>query len=101
MSTALEDVFRREAGRCTATLVRVLGDLDLAEESVAETFAIAAGKSRHRVGRRRSVTYPQRRRGLPRDDPTDQATSRTNGVVTHSGAGATRTRDRTAPSPPR
>ena len=44
MSTALEDVFRREAGRCTATLVRVLGDLDLAEESVAEAFAIAAGK---------------------------------------------------------
>ena len=42
MSAALEDVFRREAGRCTATLVRLLGDLDLAEEAVAEAFAIAA-----------------------------------------------------------
>jgi RNA polymerase sigma-70 factor (ECF subfamily) len=38
----LEDVFRREAGRCTATLIRVLGDIDLAEDAVAEAFAIAA-----------------------------------------------------------
>lgn len=38
----LADVFRREAGRCTATLVRVLGDVDLAEDAVAEAFAIAA-----------------------------------------------------------
>ena len=38
----LDEVFRREAGRCTATLVRVLGDLDLAEDAVAEAFAIAA-----------------------------------------------------------
>lgn len=42
MSTALEDVFRREAGRCTATLIRLLGDIDLAEDAVAEAFAIAA-----------------------------------------------------------
>jgi RNA polymerase sigma-70 factor (ECF subfamily) len=38
----LTDVFRREAGRCTATLIRVLGDIDLAEDAVAEAFAIAA-----------------------------------------------------------
>jgi RNA polymerase sigma-70 factor (ECF subfamily) len=38
----LAAVFRREAGRCTATLVRVLGDIDLAEDAVAEAFAIAA-----------------------------------------------------------
>ena len=38
----LDEVFRREAGRCTATLVRVLGDIDLAEDAVAEAFAIAA-----------------------------------------------------------
>lgn len=42
MSDALEEVFRREAGRCTATLIRVLGDIDLAEDAVAEAFAIAA-----------------------------------------------------------
>jgi RNA polymerase sigma-70 factor, ECF subfamily len=42
VSDALESVFRREAGRCTATLIRVLGDIDLAEDAVAEAFAIAA-----------------------------------------------------------
>src|SRR5262245_18275046 len=38
----LADVFRREAGRCTATLIRVLGDIDLAEDAVAEAFVVAA-----------------------------------------------------------
>ena len=42
MADDLESVFRREAGRCTATLIRVLGDVDLAEDAVAEAFAIAA-----------------------------------------------------------
>lgn len=42
MTDALEEVFRREAGRCTATLIRVLGDIDLAEDAVAEAFAVAA-----------------------------------------------------------
>ncbi|MGD9798570.1 MAG: RNA polymerase sigma factor [Acidimicrobiia bacterium] len=42
MPEPLAEVFRREAGRCTATLIRVLGDVDLAEDSVAEAFAIAA-----------------------------------------------------------
>ena len=42
MPDSLADVFRREAGRCTATLIRVLGDIDLAEDAVAEAFAIAA-----------------------------------------------------------
>jgi len=44
MPDVLADVFRREAGRCTATLIRVLGDIDLAEDAVAEAFAIAAEK---------------------------------------------------------
>ncbi len=38
----LDAVFRREAGRCTATLIRVLGDIDLAEDAVAEAFVVAA-----------------------------------------------------------
>jgi RNA polymerase sigma-70 factor, ECF subfamily len=42
MPDPLADIFRREAGRCTATLIRVLGDIDLAEDAVAEAFAIAA-----------------------------------------------------------
>ena len=46
MSDELATVFRREAGRVTATLVRVLGDIDLAEDAVAEAFAIAAERWR-------------------------------------------------------
>jgi RNA polymerase sigma-70 factor (ECF subfamily) len=42
VSDDLDAVFRREAGRCTATMIRVLGDIDLAEDAVAEAFAIAA-----------------------------------------------------------
>jgi RNA polymerase sigma-70 factor (ECF subfamily) len=42
MTDTLDAVFRREAGRCTATLIRVLGEIDLAEDAVAEAFAIAA-----------------------------------------------------------
>jgi RNA polymerase sigma-70 factor (ECF subfamily) len=42
MPDPLAEVFRRESGRCTATLIRVLGDIDLAEDAVAEAFAIAA-----------------------------------------------------------
>ncbi len=44
MSEATEVVdrlFRRESGRAVATLIRVLGDFDLAEEAVQEAFAVA------------------------------------------------------------
>jgi RNA polymerase sigma-70 factor (ECF subfamily) len=44
VSDLLETIFRREAGRCTATLIRILGDVQLAEDAVAEAFAIAAEK---------------------------------------------------------
>lgn len=40
----LDAVYRREVGRCTATLIRVLGHVDLAEDAVAEAFAIAASR---------------------------------------------------------
>jgi RNA polymerase sigma-70 factor (ECF subfamily) len=36
------EIYRREVGRCTATMVRVLGDVDLAEDFVADAFALAA-----------------------------------------------------------
>ena len=42
MPDNLDSVFRREAGRCTATLIRILGDIDLAEDAVAEAFTLAA-----------------------------------------------------------
>jgi RNA polymerase sigma-70 factor (ECF subfamily) len=37
-------VFRREYGRCVATLIRLLGDIDAAEEAVQEAFAVAVAK---------------------------------------------------------
>jgi RNA polymerase sigma-70 factor (ECF subfamily) len=37
-------VFRRESGRCVATLVRVLGSIDLAEEAVQDAFVVATEK---------------------------------------------------------
>lgn len=40
----LAAIYRREVGRCTATLVRVLGDIDLAEDAVADAFATAADR---------------------------------------------------------
>jgi RNA polymerase sigma-70 factor, ECF subfamily len=42
VTDTLDEVFRREIGRCTATLIRVLGDIDLAQDAVAEAFVIAA-----------------------------------------------------------
>jgi RNA polymerase sigma-70 factor (ECF subfamily) len=37
-------VFRREAGRVLATLIRLVGDFDLAEEAAQEAFAIAVAQ---------------------------------------------------------
>jgi len=40
--TALEQVFRAEHGRVVATLIRLFGDIDVAEEAVQEAFVTAA-----------------------------------------------------------
>ena len=37
----VDRLFRRESGRAVATLIRILGDFDLAEEAVQEAFATA------------------------------------------------------------
>ncbi|MEP6477457.1 MAG: RNA polymerase sigma factor [Actinomycetota bacterium] len=37
----VDRLFRRESGRAVATLIRVLGDFDLAEEAVQDAFAVA------------------------------------------------------------
>ncbi len=42
--TAIERVFRAEYGRAVAVLVRVFGDIDLAEESVQDAFTVAAAR---------------------------------------------------------
>jgi RNA polymerase sigma-70 factor (ECF subfamily) len=41
VSRAIEALYRSESGRVLATLVQLLGDLDLAEESMHEAFAAA------------------------------------------------------------
>ncbi|MGH3410451.1 MAG: RNA polymerase sigma factor [Streptosporangiaceae bacterium] len=41
-ATAIERAYRESSGRAIATLVRVFGDIDLAEEAVQEAFAVAA-----------------------------------------------------------
>jgi RNA polymerase sigma-70 factor, ECF subfamily len=82
-------IYRREAGRCTATLVRVLGDIDQAEDAVAEAFAVAAERwavdgvppspggwitttARNRAIdrlRRESTRYAREREAMTLDDP--------------------------------
>jgi RNA polymerase sigma-70 factor, ECF subfamily len=37
-------VFRREYGRCVATLIRFLGDIDTAEEAVQDAFTVAVAR---------------------------------------------------------
>jgi len=41
ISTTIDTLYRSESGRVLATLVRLLGDLDLAEEAMHEAFAVA------------------------------------------------------------
>jgi RNA polymerase sigma-70 factor (ECF subfamily) len=41
LSRTIETLYRSESGRVLATLVRLLGDLDLAEEAMHEAFATA------------------------------------------------------------
>jgi len=40
-AAAIERAYRESSGRAVATLVRVFGDIDLAEEAVQEAFAVA------------------------------------------------------------
>jgi len=37
-------IFRAEYGRCVATLIRIFGDIDIAEDAVQEAFAVALRK---------------------------------------------------------
>ena len=41
LSQTIETLYRSESGRVLATLVRLLGDLDVAEEAMHEAFAVA------------------------------------------------------------
>src|ERR1700746_2443938 len=41
----IEQIFRNEAGRALATLIRLVGDFDLAEDVLQEAFAVALERS--------------------------------------------------------
>ena len=72
MSEAAEVVdrlFRRESGRAVATLIRVLGDFDLAEEAVQEAFAIALDRWPARRGPRQPRRLDHDDGPQPRDRP--------------------------------
>ncbi len=69
-------VFREESGRSVATLIRIFGDIDLAEDAVQEAFTLALRKwpdeglppnpgagSRRPLEIARSITFVARRAG--------------------------------------
>src|ERR1700759_5033561 len=43
----IEKIFRDEAGRALATLIRLVGDFDLAEDVLQEAFAVALERWRN------------------------------------------------------
>jgi RNA polymerase sigma-70 factor (ECF subfamily) len=78
VSHDLDQVYRSEAGRVLATLIRLVGDFDLAEEALQDAFAAAAEQwERHGppvsaaawligVGRRKAIDRLRRRRVISR-----------------------------------
>ena len=40
-ATDIDKIFRDEAGRALATLIRLVGDFDLAEDALQDAFAVA------------------------------------------------------------
>jgi RNA polymerase sigma-70 factor (ECF subfamily) len=43
-AAAIGRIFREESGRCVATLIRIFGDIDVAEDAVQDAFAVALRK---------------------------------------------------------
>jgi RNA polymerase sigma-70 factor (ECF subfamily) len=43
-AAAIDRIFREESGRCVATLIRIFGDIDVAEDAVQDAFAVALRK---------------------------------------------------------
>jgi len=41
LRASIEDIFRRESGRIIASLIRISGSFDLAEEAMQDAFAAA------------------------------------------------------------
>ena len=52
MATAVARAFRDEWGRVVATLIRITGDWDLAEECAQDAFALALERGGHATASR-------------------------------------------------
>jgi RNA polymerase sigma-70 factor, ECF subfamily len=46
-TTAVESAFREAYGQAVATLIRIFGDVTLAEDAVQEAFVVASDRWRH------------------------------------------------------
>ena len=53
--TQIEKVFRDEASRALATLIRLVGDFDLAEDALQDAFAVALQRWPRRRASRKSA----------------------------------------------
>ena len=67
----IEKVFRDEAGRALATLIRLVGDFDLAEDALQDAFAVAL----ERWSFRRSAVHSARMAGQCRAQQGDRSHS--------------------------
>lgn len=88
VETALDRTFREERLRCLATLIRLLGDFDRAEEALSDAFVLAAetwprdGVPRNArawlitTARRRAIDQLRRRHALERMRPEIAAGAR-------------------------
>jgi Predicted RNA polymerase sigma factor containing a TPR repeat domain len=61
-ATGVERVFREVYGQAVATLIRIFGDITLAEDAVQEAFAVASAGGR--------ATASRQPGGVDRDDRT-------------------------------
>ena len=93
MSETLDLVYRSEAGRVLATLIRLVGDFDLAEEALQDAFAAAAEHWEGRgapanaaawlvsVGRRKAIDRLRRRSLISRKRQDLEAQAAIEGQV--------------------
>src|SRR3979411_2308620 len=72
-STEIEKIFRDEAGRALATLIRLVGDFDLAEDALQDAFAVAL-EPRPALAAPAALRAPIRAPGWSMSDATRQST---------------------------
>src|SRR4051812_38454317 len=85
----IEKIFRDEAGRALGTLIRLVGDFDLAEDALQDAFSVALERWRKdeppfnprawlvNVGRNKAIDRVRRRVAFPRQAAGHCAPDRT------------------------